>query len=175
MFFYMSKVWPASQDTARRVRAPSIGRLSSRMQGPARALPDKLAPDFMVTATRSALLAMTTSLTRVSDRVHGVCQRLNQALAFDRMMRAMFPWAAPRDPFDLSAFWLAAFSVPAAQRQPPSTPLTDFWPVPRTQQASDPFLAAAFSAPMFGLIAAMAPACGLGFGGAPFWGAFYPW
>lgn len=42
-----------------------------------------------------ALLMMTTSLTRVSMRVNRVCRKLAQALAFDRMMRAMFPWAAP--------------------------------------------------------------------------------
>jgi hypothetical protein len=183
MFFFMPAMWSAPRENAGSAAtrhwdkgAPksAAGNRNAARKERLSALLDKIAPEFMVTATRSALLAMTTSLTKVSTRVHGICQQMNQALAFDRMMRSVFPWAMPaHDPFDISgmdswftgggrrsrsvavspfsfapAFWWAAFSVPAA---------------------------AAASAPILGLFAAMAPVYGLGRGleANPFWGAFF--
>jgi hypothetical protein len=106
-------------------------RRGERKMRDASALLDRIAPEFLVTVTRSALLAMTTSLTKVSARVYGACQQLNQVLAFGRMARAMFPWAGPAcNPFDLSEFgsWLIGDAFKRAPAGPaPFSFASLFW------------------------------------------------
>jgi hypothetical protein len=135
MLFFMPMMWAApraNEAVAKKARVREIGAAKKEKMS---ALLDKISPEFMVTATRSALLAMTTSLTRVSTRVHGACQQLSNALAFDRMMRSMFPWAMPTpDPFDFAQMgaWLTggglrAHSVPSASFHGASSIEPTFW------------------------------------------------
>jgi hypothetical protein len=58
-----------------------------------------LFPDLLVYGTRSHLLSMTTALTKVSGRAHQYFARLSQILAFERMMRSFFRFAASASPF----------------------------------------------------------------------------
>jgi hypothetical protein len=103
MLFFMPMMWAAPRADEVIAKKAQVRGGGTAKKEKVSVLLDKISPEFMVTATRSALLAMTTSLTRVSTRVHGACQQLSHALAVDRMMRSMFPWAMPSaDPFDFS-------------------------------------------------------------------------
>ncbi len=53
-------------------------------------------PGFIVNCTRSVLLHITTSITRVSSRAHEFFTRLSNTLAYGRMMHSMFGWMMPR-------------------------------------------------------------------------------
>jgi hypothetical protein len=110
-----------------------------------------LFPDLLVYGTRTHLLNMTTALTKVSGRAHDYFARLSQILAFERMMRSFFSFAAATSPFfaPVASFTADAFAANCwkglllpAQPSPPSS-----WgyAAPTLQQPlSMPFLAAAF-------------------------------
>jgi hypothetical protein len=170
MLFFMPMMWVAPRATEAAAKKAPVRKSSAARKENVSAMLDKISPELMVTVTRSALLAMTTSLTRVSTRVHGACQQLSQALAFDRMMRSMFPWAMPTaDPFDFSemgawftrgvltkrslapasvsgspslpsAFWWTGFSEPAAAKASTSPFFADFWSVQQPRTASSQFV-----------------------------------
>jgi hypothetical protein len=61
-----------------------------------------LFPDLLVHGTRNALLSMTTSLTKVSDRAHQYFARVSQVLAFERMMRSFVQLSAAMSPFPMN-------------------------------------------------------------------------
>jgi hypothetical protein len=118
MLFFMPMMWAAPRANEAIAKKAPVRAVSAAKKEKVSALLDKISPEFMVTVTRSALLAMTTSLTRVSTRMHGACQQLSHALAFDRMMRSMFPWAMPNaDPFDFSQMG-AWFTGGGLKKQP---------------------------------------------------------
>lgn len=134
MFLFMPTMWWASSalDAPAKKTAASPAPLWPGDNGGKQdlsSLLDKISPDFLVTVTRSALLAMTTSLSRVSGRVYGACQQLNQVLAFDRMARTMFPWASPTcDPFDFSGLgsWFTGAAFGRTSSIPASFPFSPF-------------------------------------------------
>jgi hypothetical protein len=139
MFLFVPAIWwaPVEAKTTRVSTRDSAANAASpwtteeqKKQDLSRLL-DKIAPEFLVTVTRSALLAMTTSLTRVSTRMYGACQQLGQVLAFDRMARAMFPWAAPAfDPFYFSDLgsWFTGGAFDRATTNAAPFPLASlFW------------------------------------------------
>lgn len=134
MFFFVPAMWWTPSPLDAPTKAPAAreapkGSTNEDKKHDLSSLLDKISPDFLVTVTRSALLAMTTSLSRVSTRVYGACQQLNQALAFDRMTRAMFPWAAPaRDPFDFSQFghWFTGGAFGRTSPSPAPFPFFSF-------------------------------------------------
>jgi hypothetical protein len=204
MLFFVPMMWAAPRANDAVAKKALVRDVSAAKKEKLSTILDKISPEFMVTATRSALLAMTTSLTRVSTRVHGVCQQLSHALAFDRMMRSMFPWAMPNaDPFDFSeagawftggalrrsplapasfpsapsvapAFWWLGFARTTPAKAQFSPFFADFWSAPAPHKANTQFVpGAAFSAPVFGLFAAMAPASVWGGENNPFWSAFF--
>jgi hypothetical protein len=68
---------------------------------------ETLFPDLLLHGTRSCLLGMTSSLTKVSGRAHDFFSHLSQALAFDRMMRSFMRFTAAVSPFpaDFGNLW----------------------------------------------------------------------
>jgi hypothetical protein len=68
---------------------------------------DTLFPDLLLHGTRSCLLGMTSSLTKVSGKAHDFFSHLSQALAFDRMMRSFMRFTAAVSPFpaDFGNLW----------------------------------------------------------------------
>ncbi len=95
-----------------------------------------LFPDLLVHGTRSYLLGMTSSLTKVSSQAHQYFTRLSQVLAFERMMRSFVRLTAAVSPFPIDTaalnYWnglflsgpqaAAAWGYPAAKPQVPALP-----------------------------------------------------
>lgn len=79
-----------------------------------------LFPDLLVHGTRSALLSMTTSLTKVSGQTHRYFARVSQMLAFERMMRSFMRLTAAMSPFpiDFSAANCWSHMLTASQHAP---------------------------------------------------------
>jgi hypothetical protein len=101
---------------------------------------ETLFPDLVVHGTRSCLLGMTTSLTKVGGETHQYFTRLSQVLAFERMMRGFMRFAEAVSPFpiDQGHMWSGAF-LPAPQHPSP-------WGFPPQQQKPVP--AYGFFAPL---------------------------
>ena len=70
--------------------AMSCYRRTPRSEG----LPKDL-PDYLIYVTREALVAATTSLGKASAETHDALLRVNQMLAYERMMRSVFLMGAP--------------------------------------------------------------------------------
>jgi hypothetical protein len=73
---------------------------------------ETLFPDLLVHGTRSYLLGMTTSLTKVSTQAHQYFTRFSQVLAFERMMRSFARLTAAASPFPVDTalnYWGGLF------------------------------------------------------------------
>jgi hypothetical protein len=92
---------------------------------------ETLFPDMLLHGTRSCLLSMTTSLTRVSGQAYDYFSRLSQMLAFERMMRGFIRLATAPFPPEFSNFWTAALLQAAPQ---PASP----WAFPAQQAKPAP-------------------------------------
>lgn len=141
----------------RRSAAPAVpaGQLQRSLE--------TLFPDILLHGTRSCLLSMTTSLTKVSGEAHDYFSRLSQMLAFERMIRSFVRLTAAVSPFpvEFGNVWGGALlSAP----QPPSPwgfPASQAKPLPamgffapfqpqasvRSQARAMPFLPAGFQPP----------------------------
>jgi hypothetical protein len=84
-----------SYDPAFSIRSEKPAVDSARLQ---KSL-ETLFPDLLLHGTRSCLLGMTSSLTKVSGKAHDFFSHLSQALAFDRMMRSFMRFTAAASPF----------------------------------------------------------------------------
>jgi hypothetical protein len=69
---------------------PPIAMSCYRRTPKPQALPKDF-PDYLVYVMREALVATTTSLGKASAETHDAMLRVNQLLAYDRMMRSFFP------------------------------------------------------------------------------------
>jgi hypothetical protein len=97
---------------------------------------ETLFPDLLLHGTRNALLSMTTSLTKASDQTHRYFARVNQMLAYERMMRSFMRLTAAVSPFpmDFGAAnrWSQMFMAP----QQAALPWANFAPA---YQSSSPW------------------------------------
>jgi hypothetical protein len=118
---------------------------------------ETLFPDLLLHGTRSCLLNMTSSLTKVSGRAYDFFSHLSQALAFERMMRSFMRFTAAASPFpvDFGSLW-SGMLMPASpwgfpmQQPKPAPALGFFTPQPEIANyrlPAMPFLPAGFQPP----------------------------
>jgi hypothetical protein len=104
---------------------------------------------------------MTTSLTKVGSQVHQYFTRVNQVLAFERMMRDVLTMTAAMSPFpvdtNLTNYWASMFMPQVAR---PVSPWAFPAPQPKPVTGMD-FFASAFSQAMPAAKPATAPASGV--------------
>jgi hypothetical protein len=109
---------------------------------------ETLFPDLLLHGTRSCLLGMTTSLTKVSGQAHDYFSRLSQVLAFERMMRSFIRLTAAVSPFsiDFGNLWSSALlPVPQAKHSSGLGFFAPFQPQPALSHAPGmPFLPVGF-------------------------------
>lgn len=82
---------------------------------------ETLFPDMLLHGTHSALLGMTTSLTKVGSQTHQYFTRVTQILAFERMMRNFMRMTAAMMPFPVefgAAQYWANILAPQPQQAP---------------------------------------------------------
>jgi hypothetical protein len=114
-----------------------------------------LFPDLLVYGTHNNLLSMTTALTKVSGRAHQYFARLSQILAFERMMRSFFRFAAAASPFfaPVSAFssdflisesWKRLFFIGGHHTQSAPWPYLPYASATLPSPPGMPFLSSAF-------------------------------
>jgi hypothetical protein len=76
-------------------------------------------PDYLVYVMREALVATTTSLGKASAETHDAMLRVNQLLAYDRVMRSVFPGMTAW-PGNAAALPFASSTSTAKTASPPS-------------------------------------------------------
>lgn len=111
---------------------------------------ETLFPDLLIHGTRHALLSMTTSLTKVSDRAHQYFSKVSQVLAFERMMRSFVQLSAAMSPFPLDLIAANCWNT----LLPPSLKANASWTYPAAPRlqpqrapAMMPFLSPLFQPP----------------------------
>jgi hypothetical protein len=103
-----------------------------------------LFPDLLICVTRNALLSMTTSLTKISERTHQYFARVSQVLAFERMMRSFMQLGAAMSPFPMEFIAANCWSNLLLPGQPAPPAWANSAPDHRQQPAMTPFLANMF-------------------------------
>lgn len=94
-----------------------------------------LFPDLLVHGTRNCLLHMTTSLTKVSGRVHDYFARVSQVLAFERMMREFMRMGMAMSAFPMEFMAATAWGNMFGMNQRAPSPWNYLQQSPRTLPA----------------------------------------